>query len=53
MLRPLGFTCVAVATSAAVADLIRHAEAEAAALIRENLDIVNGLVEALAGARHP
>jgi hypothetical protein len=41
------FARVAVATSAAVADLIRYAEAEAAAIIRENLDIARALIDAV------
>lgn len=41
------FARVAVVAQAAAADLIRYAEAEAAALIRENLDIVLALVAAI------
>jgi hypothetical protein len=41
------FAKVAVAASPAVAALIEYCEAEAAALIRANIEIVDALVEAL------
>jgi hypothetical protein len=41
------FGRVAAATRSAATDLIRYAEVEAAGLIRENLDIVRALVDAI------
>jgi hypothetical protein len=41
------FARISAATRSAATDLIRYAEAEAAGLVRENIDIVRALVDAL------
>jgi hypothetical protein len=49
----IAFAGVACASNEAVAAMVSYAEAEAAALIREHLNVVSALVDAIIERRHP